>query len=33
MIKSERYNVFTEEIIKIYLNSNDDKRMESIDLI
>ena len=30
---SERYNVFTEEINKIALNSNYDKRMESFDLI
>ena len=31
--KSERNNVFAEEINKIALNSNDDKRMQSIDLI
>ena len=31
--KSERHNVFTEEISKIALGSNDDKRMQSIDLI
>ena len=31
--KSERHNVFTEEINKIALTSNDDKRMQSIDLI
>ena len=31
--KSERYNVFTEEINKIALSSNDDKRMKSIDSI
>ena len=31
--KSERHNVFTEEIIKIALSSNDEKRMQSIDLI
>ena len=31
--KSERYNVFIEEINKIALCSNDDKRMQSIDLI
>ena len=31
--KSERRNVFTEEINKIALSSNDDKRMQSIDLI
>ena len=26
-------NIFTEEINKIVLNSNDDKRMSSIDMI
>ena len=31
--KIERYNVFTEEINKIALSSNDDKRMQSIDSI
>ena len=31
--KSERHNVFTKEISKIALGSNDDKRMQSIDLI
>ena len=31
--KSEKCNVFTEEIIKIALSSNDDKRMKSIDSI
>ena len=31
--KSERYNVFTEEINKIASSSNDDKRMLSIDTI
>ena len=31
--KSERDNVFTEEINKIALRSNDDKRMQSIDSI
>ena len=31
--KSERHNVFTQEINKIALSSNDDKRMQSIDLI
>ena len=32
-LKSERHNVFTEEINKIALSPNDDKRMQSIDLI
>ena len=31
--KSERHNIFTEEINKIGLSSNDDKRMQSIDSI
>ena len=31
--KSEMHNVFTEEINKIALSSNDDKRMQSIDSI
>ena len=31
--KSERYNVYTEEINKISLSSNDDKIMQSIDPI
>ena len=31
--KSERHNVFNEEINKITLSSNDDKRMQSISLI
>ena len=31
--KSERHNVFTEEINKIALSSNADERMQSIDLI
>ena len=31
--KSERHNVFTEEINSIALSSNDDKRMQSIGLI
>ena len=30
---SEKHSVFTEEINKIVLNSNDDKIMQSIDLI
>ena len=30
---SERYNVVTEETNKIALSSNDDKRIQSIDLI
>ena len=33
MFKSERHNVFIEEINKIALTSNDDKSMDSIDLI
>ena len=33
MFKSERYNVFNEEINQIALNSNDNKRMQSIDSI
>ena len=31
MFKSERHNVFTEEIYKLALSSNDDKRIQSID--
>ena len=31
--RSERRNVFTEEIRKIALSSNDDKRMKSIDSV
>ena len=31
--KSKRHKVFTEEINKTALNSNDDKRMQSIDSI
>ena len=31
--KSEKHNVFTEEINKIALSSNDDKNMQSIDSI
>ena len=31
--KSEKHSVFTEEIEKIALSSNDNKRMQSIDLI
>ena len=33
MLKSERNNVFTEEINKIALSSNYDKRMKSIYLV
>ena len=32
-VKSERHNVFTEKINKMALSSNDDKRIQSIDLI
>ena len=32
-LKSERHNIFTEEINKIALSSNDDKRMQSVDSI
>ena len=32
-LKSERHNVFTEEISKIVLSSNDNKKMKSIDSI
>ena len=31
--KSERHNVFTEEINKITLSLNDDKRIQSIDSV
>ena len=31
--KTERHNVFTKEINKIALSSNDDKRMQSVDSI
>ena len=31
--KSERHNLFTKEINKIALNSNNDKRMQSINSI
>ena len=31
--KFERYNIFTQEINKINLSSNNDKRMQSIDSI
>ena len=31
--KSERHNVFTKDINKIALTSNDDERMKSIDSI
>ena len=33
IFRSEKHNVFAKEIYKIALNSNDDKRMQSIDLI
>ena len=33
MFKSEKHNVFTEEINKIALSSNNDKRMQSTDSI
>ena len=33
VFKSERHNVFTEEINKIALGSNDDKTMQPIDVI
>ena len=33
IFKSERVNVFTEEINKVALSSNDDKRVQSIDSI
>ena len=32
MFKSERHNNFTEEINKVALSLNDDKRMQSTDL-
>ena len=32
-LKNERHNVFIEVINKIALSSNNDKRMQSIDLI
>ena len=32
-LKSERHNAFTEEINQNVLSSNNDKRMESFDLI
>ena len=32
-LKSERHKVFAEKIYKVSLSSNDDKRMQSIDLI
>ena len=33
MFKSEKHNIFTEEINEIALHSNDDERMQSIDSI
>ena len=33
MFKSKRHDVFTEEVNKITLNLNDDKRMQSINSI
>ena len=33
IFKSKRHNVFTVEINKIALNSNDDKRIQSINSI
>ena len=33
MFKSNRHNVFTEEINKLALSSNDNKRIQSIDSI
>ena len=33
MFQSERHNIFNEEINKIALSSNDDKRIQSIDSI
>ena len=32
-LKRERYNVFFEEIIRLLISSNDDKRIHSIDSI
>ena len=32
-LKSERHNVYTEEVNKIALNSNDDKRLQTFDRI
>ena len=32
-LKSERHNIFTKQINKIALSSNDDKRVQSIDWI
>ena len=31
--KSERHNIFTEEVNKIALSANDDKRIQSIDSV
>ena len=33
MLKSNKHNVFTEEIKKSALSSNDDKKIQSIDAI
>ena len=33
MFNSERHNVFTEDVNKIAISSNDSKRLQSIDLI
>ena len=32
-LRSDKHNVFTEDINEIALSSNDDKRIQSIDLI
>ena len=33
MFKSERHDVYTEEVNKIALSSNDDKRLQAFDRI